>query len=179
MINIHQLTPFAHPGIINVIVEISAGTSMKQAYDPVLGAIVPRILDGKPHRIEFLPYPGNYGFVPGTLMAPSSGGDGNPLDVLVLSDYVPPGTLMEVIPVAILKLLDAGQRDDKLIAIPADPELRFLDVQDLSDLLDRFPRVLSLVEEWFTHYDATQPAQALAWEGKTSALAAVEQWRVR
>jgi inorganic pyrophosphatase len=175
---LHQLPPFARPGILHAIVEISAGTSMKLAYDPVKGAIVPQVHDGKPRRIEFLPYPGNYGFIPSTLMDPADGGDGNPLDVLILADYAPLGTLMEVIPVAILKLLDAGQRDDKLIAVPADPALRILDVLDLSDLQDRFPRVLSLVEEWFTHYDATQPAQALGWEDKAAALAAVEHWKV-
>jgi inorganic pyrophosphatase len=82
-------------------------------------------------------------------------------------------------PAAILKLLDAGQRDDKLIAVPSSSELRIMDVQDMGDLRSRRPRVLALIEEWFTLYDATQPAEALGWEDKAAALAAVEQWRVR
>jgi inorganic pyrophosphatase len=176
---LHALPPFMHNGVLHAVIEISAGTSMKQAYDPASGIVRPVLHDGKPRRIGFLPYPGNYGFVPGTLMDPARGGDGRPLDVLVLCDYVPPGTLMAVIPVAVLKLLDAGQRDDKLIAVPYDPALRILPVHDLADLRERYPRVLSLVEEWFTHYDAVQPAQALGWEDKEAALAAVEQWSVR
>jgi inorganic pyrophosphatase len=176
---LHTLPPFMHNGVLHAVIEISAGTSMKQAYDPASGTVRPVLHDGKPRRIEFLPYPGNYGFVPGTLMDPDRGGDGRPLDVLVLADYVPPGTLMAVIPVAVLKLLDAGLRDDKLIAVPYDPALRILPVHDLADLSARYPRVLSLVEEWFTHYDAVQPAQALGWEDKEAALAAVELWSVR
>ncbi len=179
MKHLHTLPPFMHGGVLHAVIEISAGTSMKQAYDPASGTIVPVMHDGKPRRIEFLPYPGNYGFVPGTCMDPAQGGDGHPLDVLVLSDYVPPGTLMAVIPVAVLKLLDGGLRDDKVIAVPYDPALRILPVHDLPDLRDRYPRALSLVEEWFTHYDAAQPAQALGWEDKAAALAAVAKWTVR
>lgn len=75
--------------------------------------------------------------------------------------------------------MDAGQRDVKLIAFHSDTEDRFLDVQDLSDLHKRFPHAISLVGEWSTRDDATQPAEALGWKGKACALAAVEQWRVR
>lgn len=174
-----ELSSFARPGVLNAVIEISAGTSMKHAYDPRIGDIVPVLSDGKPRRIEFLPYPGNYGFIPSTLMDVARGGDGNALDVLVLSDYVPLGTLMEVVPVAVLKLLDAGLRDDKLITVPADPALRLFEVNDLADLRARHPRVLSLIEEWFTHYDAVQPARALGWEDKAAAMAAVRTWQVR
>lgn len=108
-----DLPSFARPGVLNAVIEISAGTNMKQAYDPRAGDIVPVMSDGKPRRIEFLPYPGNYGFIPSTFMDPAWGGDGHALDVLVLSEYVPVGTLMEVVPIAVLKLVEAGERDDK------------------------------------------------------------------
>jgi len=175
----NNIPSFARAGVLNAVIEISAGTSMKHAYDPLKAAIVPVMNDGKPRRIEFLPYPGNYGFIPSTLMDAARGGDGRPLDVFVLADYVPLGTLMEVLPVAVLKLLDAGQRDDKVIAIPADPALRLFTVNDLTDLSERYPRVLELIEEWFTHSDATQPARALGWEGRLAALEAVAHWAAK
>lgn len=170
---------FARPGVLNVVIEISAGTNMKHAYDRYSGGIVPMVSDGEPRRIAFLPYPGNYGFIPSTLMDTARGGDGHALDVFVLAEYVPVGTLMEVVPIAVLKLMEAGDRDDKVITIPADPALRLFDVNDLQDLRMRYPRILELIEEWFTHYDATQPARALGWEDKAAALAAVEKWQVK
>lgn len=172
-----ELPSFARPGVLNAVIEISAGTNMKHMYDPHVGDIVPVMSDGKPRRIEFLPYPGNYGFIPSTYMDPALGGDGHALDVLVLSEYVPLGTLMEVVPVAVMKLVEAGERDDKVIAMPVDPALRLFEVHDLADLQRRFPRVLELIEEWFTHYDAVQPARALGWEDAAAAMAAVEQWQ--
>jgi inorganic pyrophosphatase len=173
-----DLPSFARPGVLNAVIEISAGTNMKRAYDPQVGDIVPVMQDGKPRRIQFLPYPGNYGFIPSTLMDPAFGGDGHALDVLVLSEYVPLGTLMEVVPIAVLKLIDAGERDDKVISIPVDRSLRLFDVEDLQGLREHFPRVLEVIEEWFTHYDAVQPSRALGWEDKEAALQAVEQWQV-
>jgi inorganic pyrophosphatase len=178
MASLIDLPSFARPGVLNAVIEISAGTNMKHAYDPQAGVIVPMMSDGKPRRIEFLPYPGNYGFIPSTFMDPAFGGDGHALDVFVLSEYVPVGTLMEVVPIAVLKLVDAGERDDKVISVPVDRSLRLFQADDLDELRRRFPRVLQLIEEWFTHYDATQPARALGWEDKASALDTVEQWRV-
>lgn len=177
MTKLIDLPSFARPGVLNAVVEISAGTNMKHAYDPEAGHILPVMTDGKPQRIEFLPYPGNYGFIPSTWMDPAMGGDGHALDVLILSEYVPLGTLMEVVPVAVLKLVEAGEQDDKVIAMPVDPALRLFEVDDLEDLRRRFPRVLELIEEWFTHYDAVQPARALGWEDAAAAMAAVEKWQ--
>lgn len=178
MTKLIDLPSLARPGVLNAVIEISAGTNMKHMYDPQVGDIVPVMSDGKPRRIEFLPYPGNYGFIPSTYMDPALGGDGHALDVFVLSEYVPLGTLMEVIPVAVLKLVEAGERDDKVICMPVDPALRLFEVEDLEDLQHRFPRVLELIEEWFTHYDAVQPTRALGWENKTAALATVAKWSV-
>lgn len=59
-----------------------------------------------------------------------------------------------------------------------DPALRLFEVADLEDLQRRFPRVLELIEEWFTHYDAVQPARALGWEDATAAMAAVAKWQL-
>lgn len=60
-------------------------------------------------------FPGNYGFFPGTL-----GGDGDALDVLVLSKKpVKKGAKLKVRPIAVMKMTDQGKRDDKIIAVSA------------------------------------------------------------
>ena len=63
-------------------------------------------------------YPANYGFIPRTFAD-----DGDPLDVLVLcSETIYPLTLVRVLPIGVMRMLDGGKLDDKVIAIPfSDP----------------------------------------------------------
>lgn len=55
--------------------------------------------NGVPRWTTFLPYPANYGFIPGTRMNKEEGGDGDAVDVFVLCGAVPSGTVMEVEPI--------------------------------------------------------------------------------
>ena len=70
--------------------------------------------------------------VPRTLLPESDGGDGDPLDVIILGPAVPRGSVVEVRPVAVLDLLDQGERDDKILAVPVSGPLS--DVIDLKSL---------------------------------------------
>ena len=65
-------------------------------------------------------YPANYGFIPRTYA-----GDGDPLDVLVIChEEIVPLTLVETYPIGVLKMIDGGEEDEKIIAIPVnDPYL--------------------------------------------------------
>ena len=62
---------------VQVVVEIPAGTNQKIEFDYKDGTFKVDQIDGKDRVIDFLPYPGNYGFVPGTLMDKERGGDGD------------------------------------------------------------------------------------------------------
>ena len=59
-------------------------------------------------------YPANYGFIPRTLSE-----DGDPLDVLVLcNEPIDPLVLVQCYPIGVLTMLDSGEQDEKIIAIP-------------------------------------------------------------
>ena len=65
-------------------------------------------------------YPSNYGFIPRTL-----GDDGDPLDVLVLcSENIAPMTLVRCYPIGVMKMLDSGRGDEKIIAVPYSNQSR-------------------------------------------------------
>ena len=118
------------PQEVNVVIEITQGSSNKIEYDSRWGAFV---LD----RTLFSPmyYPCNYGFIPSTLFE-----DGDPLDVLVLTSHpVPMATVMAARPVGVLRMhVDKGQ-DDKIICVFArDP--RFEAIKDIEDLADHQKR---------------------------------------
>jgi len=105
-------------GNINVVIEIPKGTKGKwevSGDDPT--KIIWEFKKGKPRTVEYLNgYPGNYGTVPRTSMPADFGGDGEPLDVVVLGDVLPRGEVVKVKVLGILNLQEGDEFDGKLIA---------------------------------------------------------------
>ncbi|MBR7112168.1 MAG: inorganic diphosphatase [Clostridia bacterium] len=95
------------------VIEISKDSQCKYELDKATGLLrLDRILYTATH------YPANYGFIPRTFAD-----DGDPLDVLVLcARPIQPLTLVRVYPIGVMRMLDDGRMDDKIIAIPfSDP----------------------------------------------------------
>lgn len=161
---------------VHAVIEIPAGTNRKIEYDPAAGLFRQDTLAGAPRRIAFLPYPANYGFIPSTLMDTERGGDGDPLDVLVIAEAVPTGTVMEVRPVAALRLLDEGAADTKIIAVPVDSALLLFPLEDLDDLLTVYDPVRRIIQEWFVFYEGWGNTNLLGWEDKSFARKEIETW---
>ena len=102
------LATYSDDGHLQMVVEIPAGTNKKYEYDYETNTFPMDIKNGMERVIDFLGYPGNYGFIPSTMMDPARGGDGDALDILVLSEHAEQGTIIEVMPIGILVLEDAG-----------------------------------------------------------------------
>lgn len=112
------------PELFNAVVEIPRGSKVKYELDKATGMLyVDRILHSS------VVYPHNYGFAPQTLCE-----DNDPLDVLVLmQEIVAPMTFLRVRPIGVMKMLDQGEQDDKIIAVHHDdPE--FTGYRDISEL---------------------------------------------
>lgn len=112
------------PNELNVIIEIPKGSPNKYEIDKETGMIA---LD----RANYTPtpYPFDYGFVPQTLWE-----DNDALDVVVFTTYpLQVGVLVRVRPVAVMEMIDSGESDYKIIAVPID-DRRWEGVQDLADL---------------------------------------------
>ena len=114
---IDDYSPRGPDGGIRVVVEIPTGTNAKWEVDKTDGSLKWEVQNGKPRIVKYLPYPGNYGLVPQTLHSSVLGGDGDPLDVLILGSSLPRGSIVEARLIGVLKLLDRGEQDDKLIAV--------------------------------------------------------------
>ncbi len=112
------------PEIVNTIIEIPKGSYNKYEINKDTGLIA---LDRANYSAA--PYPFDYGFVPQTYWE-----DNDPLDVVVLTTFpLSPGILVPVRPVAVLDMIDEGESDMKILAVPAGDK-RWDDVQDLQDL---------------------------------------------
>lgn len=120
---LHDVAPGTRDEM-NVIIEIPRGSQNKYEIDKKTGLIA---LDRVLHTAQT--YPFDYGFVPQTLWD-----DGDALDVILLTtNPLAPGVLVRARPIAILPMVDGGDPDEKIIAVPAsDP--RFNDTKDLADL---------------------------------------------
>ena len=109
--------PLNSDGTINVVVEIPAGTNGKWEVTKPDGRLKWEFKNGRPRFVKYLPYPGNYGMVPRTLLPKELGGDGDPLDVIALGPTRRRGSVVKAKLIGVLKLLDGGEQDDKLLAV--------------------------------------------------------------
>lgn len=141
---LHEITAGKNvPDVINVIIEIPKGSKNKYEIDKETGLIM---LDRALHTAQ--DYPFDYGFMP-----QSHWDDGDPLDVVVLTtSALAPGILVKVRPVAIVNMIDDGEGDAKIIAVP-EKDPRWDDVKDLADINKH---TLKEIEHFFLTYKQIQ-----------------------
>lgn len=148
------------PHEINCLVEIPKGGTNKYEYDKTLGVFkLDRVL------YEAVFYPTEYGVIPQTLNKE----DGDPLDVMVLSTFPTfPGCLISCRPIGVLRLVDSGEEDNKIIAVPAD-DPRFEEIKDLSDLPIHTKKE---IKNFWENYAELQPDKKIkikGWSGRQKA----------
>ena len=115
---------FVKEDSFTAVIEIPKGSKNKYELDKTTGLLrLDRVLYTSTH------YPANYGFIPRTFAE-----DDDPLDVLVIcAESITPMTLVQVYPIGIIRMLDGGRNDDKIIAIPfSDPN--YNTIQKIDDL---------------------------------------------
>jgi len=159
-------------GSVNALVEIPAGTLAKWEVKGD-GRMHWDVEDGRPRVVRYLPYPVNYGIIPRAVLSKRRGGDGDPLDVLVLGPATARGALVPVRVIGVMRMIDRGEIDDKLLAVAAGSP--FADVQDAEQLEREFPGVREIVTTWFSHYKGPGRTRARGFDGREPALALLEQ----
>lgn len=159
----HEISP-GNKEEMNVIVEINKGSKNKYEVDKDTGLIA---LDRVFASAQTMPF--DYGFVPQSLWH-----DGDPLDVVILStEPLLPGILARVRPVAIMHMIDGGEGDDKIIAVPTkDP--RFKTIFDIGDIN---PHTLKEIEHFYSTYKKLENkvVEVKGFEGKDVAERAFEE----
>ncbi len=161
------------PEIVNVVIEIPMGSSVKYEFDKEAGVIrVDRFL------YTSMVYPFNYGFIPGTLEE-----DGDPVDVLVITrEPVYPGTVIEARPVALLVMEDEEGPDSKVVAVPKDKlDPTFANIRDVNDIPDP---IKERIRHFFEHYKELEPGKWVkvrewksAEEARRKILEAIERYK--
>lgn len=169
-VDYYQVSSFSENGAVNAVVEIPSGTNSKYEYDSDLQEFVIDQENGIDRSINFLSYPANYGFIPSTLSDKKEGGDGDALDILVLSESLKIGTIEEVLPIAMLKLIDNGEHDYKIIAVPFDKSNRIVNAASYTELKKNYPAVIEIIELWFLNYNKKDKAFVEGWGNELEAF---------
>lgn len=154
--------PATAPDELLALIEIPAGSAIKYEIHSSGRMEVDRFL-AMP-----MAYPANYGFLPCT-----HAGDGDALDVLVLSRFVlAPGTLIRVRPIGVLRMIDRGDDDNKVLMVPVsevDPTFDGIRSPDDLPAAER-DRIMAFFR---TYKLLPEPAVAVSvgpWEGPAVAL---------
>lgn len=172
-----SLPAITQEGNIVAIIEIPAGTNRKIEYNYSNKRFQIDVIDGKERVIDFLPYPGNYGFIPSTLMDEDKGGDGDALDILVISESINTGDTISVLPIGTLMLNDGGEIDTKIIAVPSDPLRRVMHVTDYETFAVKYSTAKNIIENWFLNYKGLGKTELIGWRNGTYALSEIKKWK--
>lgn len=146
------------------VIEIPKGSKKKYELDKETGYLMlDRILYTSTH------YPANYGFIPRTY-----GDDGDPLDVLLLcAETLEPLTLIKAKPIGVISMIDNGQGDEKIIAVPSnDPTYNhYTDISELP------AHIFDEMSHFFTVYKSLENKQTAVNEvmGRDNAVQIIQK----
>lgn len=129
----------------NFFIEIPAGTNQKWEVDAETGRLIWEEKHGKKRVVKFLPYPGNYGFLPQTV-----GGDNDPIDVIDMDASTDRGVVKKIRIIGGMNFQDGGDEDVKLIGI-SDTSV-FADYEGIEDLLLSKSEAILILRDWFESY---------------------------
>ncbi len=127
------------PDTVNAIIEIPRNSRAKYELDKDTGLLkLDRVLYSSTY------YPANYGFIPKTYCD-----DNDPLDILVLSQIdMQPLCLVEAKVIGVMRMLDQGEADDKIIAVCAHD----MSVRHINDIDQLPPHFVKELRHFFEEY---------------------------
>ncbi|WP_159783938.1 inorganic diphosphatase [Sodalinema gerasimenkoae] len=152
------------PGLVSVLIEIAGGSKNKYEFDKDLGCFaLDRVLFSSVH------YPFDYGFIPNTLAD-----DGDPLDGMVMMDEPTfPGCVITARPLGMLEMIDGGDRDEKLLCVPAE-DPRYAEYTSLENVEKHR---LDEIAEFFRTYKNLEKkeTQILGWKDLDAVKPLIEE----
>lgn len=157
--------------LVNVIVEIPVGSRIKFEYDKDL-----QIIKADRFLYTAFNYPFNYGFIPSTWSE-----DEDPLDIVVVSsETLTTGTLVECRIIGMLATEDEEGTDAKLIAVPkAKVDPIYASVNSIDDLSDA---IKNKIKHFYENYKSIEPGKWVKvtdWVSKEDAIKIVVDSQAR
>ena len=158
-------------GLVNVVVEIPAGSNHKIEWDRRLGVMRLDRVDPKIYA-----KPTNYGFIPQTLDE-----DGDELDALIITDEpLSTSLFLQAKVIGVMLFEDDGEVDDKILVVPADDRNTGNAINSIADIPKQ---KIDQITQHFSHYkDLKKPGSTIVkgWGDAAEAMVlidkAIERW---
>ncbi len=166
---LHGIAAFTSDSLVNVVIEIPAGTTQKWEVNKETGQIEwERVNPDSLRIIDYLAYPANYGFVPQTLLPEITGGDGDPVDVFVLGPSIAREQIVSVRIIGIIHILDDNESDSKLLAVGIDN--KWLNAGTFQVLVNNYPGVVEILQIWLSNYKGSGRIEVLSFQDENHAI---------
>ncbi|MCJ7450558.1 MAG: inorganic diphosphatase [Candidatus Nanohaloarchaeota archaeon QJJ-9] len=152
------------PEVVYAVIEIPKGSRNKYEYSKELGTYT---LD----RVLYSPqqYPGEYGFIPQTIYD-----DGDPMDIIVLMEEdTYPGCIIEARPIGLMKMVDGGEQDDKILAVPKE-DPRYEDMKNIDDVAAHTKKEIAEFFKTYKNLEEGKHVEVNGWEDRKSGIEAVK-----
>ena len=160
--------PLYKNGDVNAVIEIPSGTLQKWELNKSNGKVEWEKINNTPRIVNYLGYPGNYGMIPRTLLSKGQGGDGDPLDIIILGPPAERGSVIRCKIISVLYLLDRGEQDNKLVAVQTNSPL--YEVNSIGELDEKYIGISEILRLWFTNYKGPGKMESKGFGDKNKAL---------
>ncbi|MDN6310620.1 MAG: inorganic diphosphatase [Flavobacteriaceae bacterium] len=168
-VSLAQIQPKVSADTFQMLVEIPSGTHAKIEYNKKRQNFEVDQKNGEERHINYLGYPANYGFIPHTVQSKKEGGDGDALDVMLLSKKLKTGTTVQFKPIGYLKLRDQGELDIKIIGIPKDKQLSIISAENFHAFSTDYRSLRRILQLWFENY-ADDAIEILGWYDENATI---------
>ncbi|MGV3589066.1 MAG: inorganic diphosphatase [Adhaeribacter sp.] len=171
-----NLPAFSERKQLQVVILTPAGSNHPQEYDYKTKTFISKQEAGLPEKINFLPLPGNLGFIPSTAIKPAENSETEPLTALVLAESAATGTVMEVIPLGTLALNIAGETRYIVVATPARPSDQVIAATDFTEFNTKYPAAKEIIQKWFLYHNPNQKTRLIGWKNDKETEDLIRRW---
>lgn len=94
----------------------------------------------------------------------------DPNEILIIGKKMDKGTSDYIRPIGAMKYLEDNHEKLLIVAIPTNPQLRTIDVNDLVDFSVKYGSIKRIIEQWYASYRGLGKNRIIGWDNKTVAL---------
>jgi len=156
---------------VYAIIEIPSGSNKMLNFSTTSGKIEPPEANDE-KMLNFLPFPGNFGFVPKTKRMEK------PIDIIVLSRRFDSGELINTFPIGAIKLKAGPDERFIIVAVPVNKKDRTIQALNFQDFFTTYDSAKFILEQWFANYQGYGSYKIESWVDERTAYQEVDHFEI-